>query len=292
MNLNALDARDIRQGMKRGIGFKECLLKYGCTDSDLVYHIRRLFVTDGDDIIRQMRKISDKNQAESLRRGKRLQKQSRKLAERAAENAQVATEGVENTSNPPPMEISASPSDPLAELHAQEQSLSNTVIKLESEHKRLNGLHYECLDQMRGIQSEIEAIREALKEKGAAYEQIVQRNNRLIQDMNDISRRRSEQIIELRDIRQKIDALTVIEVFVYTNGNIETVDNRIKIVMDDTGNDELYAELIQRSDFQDLRMRDIRTLARITQIVHNSKVQIQPVFEDECLEPFFQSLTA
>ena len=101
MNLNALDARDIRQGMKRGIGFKECLLKYGCTDSDLVYHIRRLFVTDGDDIIRQMRKISDKNQAESLRRGKRLQKQSRKLAERAAENAQVATEGVENTSNPP-----------------------------------------------------------------------------------------------------------------------------------------------------------------------------------------------
>lgn len=292
MNLNALDARDIRQGMKRGIGFKECLLKYGCTDSDLVYHIRRLFVTDGDDIIRQMRKISDKNQAESLRRGKRLQKQSRKLAERAAENAQVATEGVENTSNPPPMEISASPSDPLAELHAQERSLSEVVINLESEHKRLNGLHCECLDQMRDIQSEIEAIREALKEKGTAYEQIVQRNNRLIQDMNDISRRRSEQIIELRDIRQKIDALTVIEVFVYANGNIETVDNRIKIVMDDTGNDELYAELIQRSDFQDLRMRDIRTLARITQIVHNSKVQIQPVFEDECLEPFFQSLTA
>lgn len=292
MNLNALDARDIRQGMKHGVGFKECLLKYGCTDNDLVYHIRRLFVTDGDDIIRQMRKISDKNQAESSRRGKRLQKQSRKLAERAAENAQVATEGVENTSNPPPMEISASPSDPLAELHAQEQSLSNTVIKLESEHKRLNGLHCECLDQMRGIQSEIEAIREALKEKGAAYEQIVQRNNRLIQDMNDISRRRSEQIIELRDIRQKIDALTVIEVFVYANGNIETVDNQIKLAMDDTGNDELYAELIQRSDFQDLRMRDIRTLARITQIVHNSKVQIQPVFEDECLEPFFQSLTA
>ncbi len=292
MNLNALDARDIRQGMKRGIGFEECLLKYGCTDSDLVYHIRRLFVTDGDDIIRQMRKISDKNQAESLRRGKRLQKQSRKLAERAAENAQVATEGVENTSNPPPMEISTSPSDPLAELHAQEQSLSNTVIKLESEHKRLNGLHYECLDQMRGIQSEIEAIREALKEKGTAYEQIVQRNNKLVQDMNDISRRRSEQIIELRDIQQQIEALTVIEVFVYTNGNIETVDNQIKIVMDDTGNDELYAELIQRSDFQDLRMRDIRTLARITQIVHNSKVQIQPVFEDECLEPFFQSLTA
>lgn len=292
MNLNALDARDIRQGMKRGIGFSECLAKYGCTDSDLVYHIRRLFVTDGDDIIRQMRKISDKNQAESLRRGKRLQKQSRKLAERAAENAQVATEGIENTSNPPPMEISASPSDPLAELHAQEQSLSNTVINLESEHKRLNGLHCECLDQMRDIQSEIEAIQEALKEKGTAYEQIVQRNNRLIQDMNDISRRRSEQIIELRDIRQKIDALTVIEVFVYANGNIETVDNRIKIVMDDTGNDELYAELIQRSDFQDLRMRDIRTLARITQIVHNSKVQIQPVFEDECLEPFFQSLTA
>lgn len=286
MNLNALDARDIRQGMKRGIGFEECLLKYGCTDNDLVYHIRRLFVTDGDDIIRQMRKISDKNQAKSLRHSKKLQRQSLKLATRAA------SESDENTSNPPPMEISASPSDPLTELHVQERSLSKVVINLESEHKRLNGLHRECLDQMRDIQSEIEAIREALKEKGAAYEQIVQRNNRLIQDMNDISRRRSEQIIELRDIRQKIDALTVIEVFVYANGNIETVDNQIKLVMDDTGNDELYAELIQRSDFQDLRMRDIRTLARITQIVHNSKVQIQPVFEDECLEPFFQSLTA
>lgn len=292
MNLNALDARDIRQGMKRGIGFAECLTKYNCTANDLAYHIRRLFIGDGDSIIKQMQRISEKNEADSIRRGKKAQKQSRKLAEQAAKNAQVATEGVENTSNPPPMEISASPSDPLAELHAQEQSLSNTVIRLESEHKRLNGLHCECLDQMRGIQSEIEAIRETLKEKGAAYEQIVQRNNQLVQDMNDISRRRSGHLTELHDIRQQIEALTIVEVFVYTNGNIETADNKVKIAMDDTGNDELYAELIQRNDFQDLRMRDIRTLARIVRIVHNSKVRIQPVFEDECLEPFFQLLTA
>lgn len=101
MNLNALDARDIRQGMKRGIGFAECLTKYNCTANDLAYHIRRLFIGDGDSIIKQMQRISEKNEADSIRRGKKAQKQSRKLAEQAAKNAQVATEGVENTSNPP-----------------------------------------------------------------------------------------------------------------------------------------------------------------------------------------------
>lgn len=291
-SLNALDAYAVRRDMKKRIGFEEYCQIYGCSDGDLVYHIRRLFISDGDKIIKQLRKISSENEDGLLRRAKRSQKQSRKLLAKAGADGKATDtpkEG-EDTPNPPPMEISASPSDPLVELRAQEQSLSDQVIQLESEHKRLNGLHCGCLDQLRGIQKEIEAIREELQQKGAAYEQIVERNNQIVQDMNTISQQRSDLLSELCDVRQEIKAKTVIEVFVYTNGDIELVDTAANVPLDDTGSEEIYTDLIGRDSLQDLRIRDIRTLSRIIRIVGNSELRIQPTFEDDSLEPFFQSL--
>lgn len=291
-SLNSLDAYAVRRDMKKRIGFDEYCQTYGCSDDDLVYHIRRLFVADGDKIIKQMRKISAENKDELLRRAKKSQKQSRRLLDKSGTNGKAADtpEEDQNTSNPPPMEISASPSDPLVALREQEQYLSDRVIQLESEHKRLNGLHCGCLDQLRGIQKEIETIREELKQKGAAYEQIVERNNQIVQDMNAISQQRSGLLSELGDVRQEIKAKTVIEVFVYTNGDIELADATTSVPLDDTGSEEVYTDLIGRDALQDLRIRDIRTLSRIIRIVSNSELRIHPTFEDDSLEPFFQSL--
>ena len=291
-NLNALDAFAVRRDMKKRIGFDEYCQIYSCSDDDLVYHIRRLFISDGDKIIKQMRKISAENKEDMLRRAKKSQKQSRKLLEKSSADGKATdtSEEGEDTSNPPPMEISASSSDPLAELREQEHSLSDQVIQLESEHKRLNGLHCGCLDQLRGIQKEIEAIREELQQKGAAYEQIVERNNQIVQNMNAISQQRSDLLSELCDVRQEIKAKTVIEVFVYTNGDIELVDATASVPLDDSGSEEIYSDLIGRDALQDLRIRDIRTLSRIVRIVSNSGLRIRPTFEDDSLEPFFQSL--
>ena len=102
-SLNSLDAYAVRRDMKKRIGFDEYCQTYGCSEDDLIYHIRRLFISDGDKIIKQMRKISSENKDELLRRAKKSQKQSRKLLEKASADGKAADTPEEgaDTSTPP-----------------------------------------------------------------------------------------------------------------------------------------------------------------------------------------------
>lgn len=109
--------------------------------------------------------------------------------------------------------------------------------------------------------------------------------------MNQISSQRRDQLALLESVRAEIKANQVIGICAYANGVIEPLEKTVAITLNETGSEELYSQLILRDDFQDLRLRDIRIIARLASIFRNSSdLKLEPCFENETLEPFFRSL--
>ncbi len=177
----------------------------------------------------------------------------------------------------------------LNELRDQARVQSDSIIALEIQYKELFSQHRECIKQLRAIESGLKDLERQLQENITNYQQIIDNDNQLIAQMNAISQNRRIKVAALEDLRQEIQRLEIVAVCAYANGAIEPLE-AVKIALDDTGSEQLYDLLISDEAYQDLRVRDIRLLARMVCIVKNSPFQISPIFENEYLDEYYQRL--
>lgn len=284
MNIRQISSRAIRNEKKRGASFKDLCEKYQCTEEALEDVIRRFFYGGASEMIAELREVDKKRERR--------------------ENHRSANSHPKDSVIPPPvghfqasvpLALASSTSHPnqslLTELNSREEELSNSVIKLESQHKALASQHRDCLKDLRQIYTEISTLKQQLEAQAEAYEKLALRNNEIVQSMNQISSQRRDQLALLESVRAEIKANQVIGICAYANGVIEPLEKTVAITLNETGSEELYSQLILRDDFQDLRLRDIRIIARLASIFRNSSdLKLEPCFENETLEPFFRSL--
>lgn len=177
------------------------------------------------------------------------------------------------------------------QLKATEAELSSAVIDLESLHKQLIQEHHENLTQLYQIQNQLETIKQNFQEVSQQYEDLVVRNNELIRQIDSVNSRHADKHSELQDVRQKIKDLEVITLCIYSNGKIEPMDAE-DVSLDESGNEAIYQNLInqQTAICQDLRLRDISILARLSAIIINSTRHFNLLFEDTDLEQQYYQL--
>lgn len=186
-----------------------------------------------------------------------------------------------------------SPEARLAQLRATELVQSDAVMQLESQHKSIARKHRACIADLRQLKTDMESLRDQFNAKAAEYESIVSQNNGFVTQMNQISSERAEKVTLLAATRREIESLSVITLCAYENGTIEPLDQPStspSTSLDESGSDQLFTEFRDRADLEELRIKDIRILARMVSIVRNSTHRIEPVFENETLEPYFQAL--
>ena len=58
------------------------------------------------------------------------------------------------------------------------------------------------------------------------------------------------------------------------------IENEIGVELDDSGNDEVYRQLLEDERAQNLRLNAIRTLAKVIKIVEHLSADTVVVFED------------
>ncbi len=266
-DLKSLNSATLHIAIKNQTSFQDLCKKYGCDISTLELRINGLYPRnpgDGKKLINALKETDRKRKAQQQRRDKRQERRE----------------------NSP----STEPISTLEALTLEEHTLSERLAQLEQNSKTLSAEHRTCIFALKDLQDELNKLRNQIEATGTAFDQLSEKSNCLIKQINEIAAARRSTSAHLNAVRRKIQASTVITIAVYDDGNIETLEAKFPITLDDTGHETLYQTLRDRDELQDLRMKDIRLLARVLQIVKNSTSKLKPIFDNETLEPIFLQL--
>ncbi len=280
-DLKSLSSATLRIAIKNHTSFQDLCKKYDSTASALEFRIESLYPhnpSNGEQLINKLKAIDYKRETQQERRNKQQERRNKHQERR--ENH------INNTSNPSFDESTAT----LETLTIEERILSERLAQLEQNSKNLCAEHRNCIFGLKKLQGELGALRAQFEAKGVAFDQLTEKSNCLIQQINESSAARRSTSAHLSAIRRKIQASTVTVIAVYDDGSIETLEAKFPITLDDTGYEALYQTLRDQDDLQNLRMKDIRLLARVLQIVKNSTYKLKPIFDNDTLDPIFLQL--
>ena len=281
LSLNLLTPAELKEGIKGGRGVKYFCERYGCTEDALKQRVGAIFRNNS----KIVRSIMADLKANDKKLDKKAVIQSVKVTEVDGETkAENTTTDTDRTDDIPPRPMTRS--EQLEALRLTEKEQSDKVIELETSHKKLAQEHRERIKKLRLLKKDIDEIEMTLKVKCREYEDIVLENNTLVSQMNTISQERHTKAAELDKTRLQIEDLEKIEICVYLDGTIAPIEDQ-PLHLDDTGSDELYATLIEDERCQNLRLKSIRTLARLIRIVGHSSRKIEILFDDAELESAF-----
>lgn len=148
--------------------------------------------------------------------------------------------------------------------------------------------HRSNLKLLLNIRQRMDNIRKEFQSVANECEALTTSNNNLVDRINVVAEQQARQSETLQNLRQQIQSLETITICIYTDGRIELLDDD-KTQLDDSGNEKFYHELIseESNQCQDLRLRDIKTIARLKAIIANSARQVEVLFDDNALESYY-----
>ena len=179
--------------------------------------------------------------------------------------------------------------DDLEFLIKEEKRLSTEIIGLETWHKEEAEKRRGRLKEMRAIKQEIERLEESLKQACKEFKETVEQADSLAENMNAISRQRYPKVMELQELRAKIEERMSVSLAVYDSGEIVILEGT-DFNMDDSGHTEIYARLIESEECQELRLKDIKVMARLLSIASNSERKISLVCDRPEMEEVYLRL--
>ncbi|MBR2543475.1 hypothetical protein IKF03_02685 [Candidatus Saccharibacteria bacterium] len=277
MRLKTLTAKQLKIGIKNGLNLESFCRECDCSEEEFTDKIKSLY------------NYSKKNAEDIL---KQIAKNDKKCRDRRFKPVMVKTEVVMPVvaQAAPKQQPVPHPVDELKALKATEKRQSGEVIKLESRHKALMTQHRQNIAGLRALMDEINSIRSSFEQKCEKYEEIAKLDNKIVRQMNEISEIRREKVKELEETRQLILDNMTINICVYQDGTITTLDER-EIVFDESGSDELYQKLLETKECEDLRVKDIKILARLMKAVEHLNAKAEVICDDQKLEAVYKILS-
>lgn len=272
MDLRQMTQKSVREGIKKGMTMADFCEKYNCSQEELEGRVGVLYKRSKKSAKSCLDQIlANEKKARKVKANKPAKEADRKPTEACSAKPKAATEA---------------PEEKLRRLQMDEKKLSDAVMKLESDHKILTGKHRDCLKALRDKKAEIDQLKADFVQKCADYEALVGQNNALVKEMNAISDRRHEQKIILDDVRREIEELNKAILCVFNNGDITMFDGS-KVTLSDEGYEKIYESLCANDLCDELRQRDVKSLARLLAIAENTTLTVEVVCESEELETAF-----
>ena len=96
--------------------------------------------------------------------------------------------------------------------------------------------------------------------------------------------KRRQEKAKLDEIREEIRKLETVGIVVYNDGTIAPMDETLDVGLDDTGFEAVLSTLMAEECCQELRVKDIQTVARLMCIIRNSQVELEVIFENDDVE--------
>ena len=295
MAISRLDAKGVLLGIKNGMTVDDFCTKYQCSSEELITRIHQIY--------NRSEKIAKKHIAAIIANEKNARKTPNATEDAEADGAGLAEETpvempevnwAEEPAEASETQGVAGSETALEQAEKEAEALSQEIMDIEVKWRRdYTPKHLDFISELREINSEMKELITRYKKLCSRYESVVNRDNEVIQQMNELMADRREKVAQLAEIRQRIVELKAVSLCVYASGEIATLEER-DIVLDDSGYLELYNELLEREECQELRLKDIKALARLLCIVKNlGDITVSAcMFDNDELDKAYKVLSA
>ena len=217
------------------------------------------------------------------------EKKARKEAETDETEEVAEVTEVSETTEEEQVPVSMSRSEELKYLAELEKQQVQSVVAKESEHKELAAEHRLYKTSLRELRDKIDKMMVEFQHYHQEFEEILSKNAVVEARMNEISAEWNTERTALADTRSRIEELSVVTLSVYNSGEISQIDGP-EIELDDAGWDSTREVLLTEDECQELRLKDITTLAKLLMIAEHSDRKIEAMCDNAELEIAFRKL--
>lgn len=179
------------------------------------------------------------------------------------------------------------------DLMEKDQALGAEIDLLQQEHKSLFQKRNSYRNEARGISAQVDQLIEKVNSLTKSVMEIEKSMNETGEEMNRISERISEKETEREAVRQELEKLQNIGLFVYSNGIIGLSDENNAVTLDDAGQEDEQFSLWKslKKEYPGLTLGQIEGLARLKCIVKNAAgMDFEILFEEPLVEQAWQSI--
>ena len=277
MELAMMKAKNVVVGIKNGMTIEDFCGKYQCSPEEFEERMRQLYGHNK----KQLKNCLVQIASNEKKARKEVEPESTEVVTETAEAGEAATE--EHIPNGVSRRVELTY---LAELEEQQ---SQRVMTLESEHKGLATEHRSIKTSLRELSDNINRLMLELQAYHQQFEGILVRNAEVEARMNQITAEWNTERAALADTRARIEELSVVTLSVYASGEIAPMDG-FEIELDDSGWESTREVLLMEDDCQELRLKDIATLARLLMIAEHAEYQIEAMCDNAELEMAFRKM--
>ncbi len=296
-NVITVTARNIYSDLTHKLTLTDLQSKYELSDSELTALLHRIFPND-----RAYAEISSKFAANQQLRDRHIRNNERRqrnaqlrslkndkvkaLEQAHSETDRQAKLSDADSSNPPQRTI-------LEDLRAEESQILDEIASQKEQYLAIINQYHLSLESMRTSLNAAEQAKIVLQCAVTEYYDALKSCQHYATKLHFLSEVRRTSLSRLKQTRQKIEAETVIVFYAYENGTFEPVvtpDSTIDSTPDDSDYESIIEILTKRSDCEDLRIKDIRLLARALCISQHARHRVTFVFETNGLEELYTTL--
>ncbi|MDO4746900.1 MAG: hypothetical protein Q4A70_00945 [Candidatus Saccharibacteria bacterium] len=288
--VGTMTAKQLRLHLKSGMTTDEVCSKYGCTTMDLHERIFQLYGKDEkgrDDIFKSFKANEKKSKPKSAKQetdGTVEQTTPEQTRPETVEPEQSAPEQTQ------PEQDSKSESSELETLTELEKTLSHEVMTLEAEHKGQVEKRRQSAKKLRELQKQILELQDKISGLAQDFDSESELSDSYAENMKSLSEEIRAKSEQLEGVRKRLEELTTVTLAVYDSGEIAVIDQ--DYTLDDTGHEEVYAKLLNDARCEELRMKDVRVLARVMQITSHLSKKFILLFDRAEVEEAYKLLSA
>ena len=297
-----VDAKSIRMNLKKHWTRQDFMSKYGISEEEFDDLLKELFHGNIGDIKRQLRK-NESLKRQSNKTNEKSENEVPKIQAESPQDNSVSEEILVVEANVvEENEVSTEDSEKASEQEKINQLLESEQIRAEEERKSIIALeisHEKLISRKRAIQGkelpELKEILQGYKKKiQEAQLQVVSLNeelNSIVASTEKINADLREKREHLQVLEDEIDALKIVNIFVYGSGEIEiSASIEIQIPND---NEVDWIRIVSNNGEQcrNMTIAQIQSVAKVIKIIEELK-SWQTAFEDDECQKLFDNLIA
>ena len=277
MQLATMKAKNVVVGIKNGMTIEDFCGKYQCSSDEFEERLRQLYGHNK----KQLKNCLVQIEANEKKARKEVESESTEVVTETTETDEAATEDQIPNVMSRRVELAY-----LAELEEQQ---SQRVMTLESEHKELATKHRSLKLSLQKLSESIDKLMSELQNCHQEFETILAKNSEVETRMNEITAEWKTERAALANTRARIDELSVVTLSVYASGEIAPMDG-FEIDLDDSDWQSTREVLLLEDECQELRLKDIATLARLLMIAEHAGCKIEVICDNTELEMAFRKM--
>ena len=277
MDITMMKTKTVMVGIKNGMTLDDFCQKYQCSSEAFEERMKQIYGHNKKQLKHCFTQIVAN------------EKKARKEAETDETEEVAEVTEVSETTEEEQVPVSMSRSEELKCLAELEKQQVQSVVAKESEHKELAAEHRSYKTSLRELRDKIDKMMVEFQHYHQEFEEILSKNAVVEARMNEISAEWNTERTALADTRSRIEELSVVTLSVYNSGEISQIDGP-EIELDDAGWDSTREVLLTEDECQELRLKDITTLAKLLMIAEHSDRKIEAMCDNTELEIAFRKL--